>query len=227
MQSQQQQQQEQGNQATDVNGTGGNSNSSRSSSSSRSAVQQYLLDELVSSMAVSPKEEVRCAACLLLVSLVQLCRGSPLIASRLPQLQATFTGLLGDNNELTQDLAARGVSLVYSRGGGALQQQLLSQLLGLLQGSNAAAGAAGTTSVGAANVKLSGDSKVFQEGQLGNTPGGAGLTTYRELCSLANELGQPDLIYRWALVAVHMQIEQATKQPYRTSSMIQMYSPAC
>jgi hypothetical protein len=27
--------------------------------------------------------------------------------------------------------------------------------------------------------------------------GGAGLTTYRELCSLANEMGQPDLIYRW------------------------------
>lgn len=27
--------------------------------------------------------------------------------------------------------------------------------------------------------------------------GGAGLTTYRELCSLANDLGQPDLIYRF------------------------------
>ena len=27
--------------------------------------------------------------------------------------------------------------------------------------------------------------------------GGAGLTTYRELCSLANELGQPDLVYRF------------------------------
>jgi hypothetical protein len=26
--------------------------------------------------------------------------------------------------------------------------------------------------------------------------GGAGITTYKELCSLANELGQPDLIYR-------------------------------
>lgn len=26
---------------------------------------------------------------------------------------------------------------------------------------------------------------------------GGGLTTYRELCSLADDLGQPDLIYRW------------------------------
>lgn len=44
----------------------------------------------------------RCAGCLLLVSLLQLCVGSSLIAAQLPQLQDTFTGLLGDANELTQ-----------------------------------------------------------------------------------------------------------------------------
>lgn len=42
-------------------------------------------------------------------------------------------------------------------------------------------------------VKLSGDSKLFEAGQLGSTPGGGSLTTYKELCSLATELGQPDL----------------------------------
>jgi hypothetical protein len=70
-----------------------------------------------------------------------------------------------------QDLAARGVSLVYSRGGSGLQQQLLGQLLGLLQGSTATAGGPGTTAAGAAGVKLTGDTKIFEEGQLGNTPG--------------------------------------------------------
>lgn len=44
----------------------------------------------------------RCAGCLLLVSLLQLCVGSGLIAAQLPQLQDTFTGLLGDANDLTQ-----------------------------------------------------------------------------------------------------------------------------
>lgn len=144
----------------------------------------------------------------------------------------------------TQDLAARGVSLVYSRGGSGLQQQLLGQLLGLLSGTGAApaAGGPGAAAAGAAGVQLAPDSKLFEEGQLGNTPGvrwgcvlclvfhlkarmhvdrtqfrfsahshtftsqhaprtpwptgGGGLTTYRELCSLANEMGQPDLIYR-------------------------------
>lgn len=42
-------------------------------------------------------------------------------------------------------------------------------------------------------VKLTEDSKVFEAGQLGAAPGGGGLTTYKELCSLATELGQPDL----------------------------------
>ena len=38
---------------------------------------------------------------------------------------------------------------------------------------------------------------MFEEGQLGAAPGGGGLTTYKELCSLATELGQPDLGERW------------------------------
>lgn len=85
-----------------------------------------------------------------------------------------------------QDLAARGVSLVYSRGGSGLQQQLLGQLLGLLQGSTATAGGPGTTAAGAAGVKLTGDTKIFEEGQLGNTPGveafgGGGVTSYTGL----------------------------------------------
>lgn len=63
------------------------------------------------------------------------------------------------------------MSLVYSRGGSGLQQQLLGQLLGLLQGAPAAAGAGGTTVAGAAGVKLAADTKVFEEGQLGSTPG--------------------------------------------------------
>ena len=42
-------------------------------------------------------------------------------------------------------------------------------------------------------VKLADDSELFEAGQLGAAPGGGGLTTYKELCSLATELGQPDL----------------------------------
>jgi hypothetical protein len=70
------------------------------------------------------------------------------------------------------------VSLVYSRGGAGLQQQLLGQLVSLLQGGAAAATAAGVGAAG--GVKVGADSKVFEEGQLGTTPGGQ--ADGRELC---------------------------------------------
>lgn len=50
---------------------------------------------------------------------------------------------------------------------------------------------------------MTGETRVFEEGQLGETPGGTGLTTYRELCALATELGQPDLLYRFMDLANH------------------------
>lgn len=41
------------------------------------------------------------------------------------------------------------------------------------------------------------DSEVFQEGVIGESLGGGKLSTYKELCGLANEMGQPDLIYKF------------------------------
>lgn len=38
---------------------------------------------------------------------------------------------------------------------------------------------------------------MFQQGAIGESLSGGKLTTYKELCSLANEMGQPDLIYKF------------------------------
>ncbi len=38
-----------------------------------------------------------------------------------------------------------------------------------------------------------------------SVPGGAGLSTYQELCSLATDLGQPDLVYKFMDLAHHQQ----------------------
>lgn len=44
---------------------------------------------------------------------------------------------------------------------------------------------------------------LFEEGALGTTPDGNSITTYKELCSLASELNQPDLIYKFMNLANH------------------------
>jgi hypothetical protein len=76
--------------------------SSSVSSVSHPAVQRFLLSEVAGTLCVSPKEDVRCGGCVVLVSLLQLCSASAVFGAELPRLQATFTGLLGDTNELTQ-----------------------------------------------------------------------------------------------------------------------------
>jgi hypothetical protein len=87
-----------------------------SSGSGQVPVQEYLLRELCGVLCISPKEEVRCAGVVVVVSLLQLCSGSGLIREQLPRLQSTFTGLLGDSNDLTQ------VRLQAHGGPGALGQ---------------------------------------------------------------------------------------------------------
>ncbi|KAL5101551.1 hypothetical protein RYX36_005878, partial [Vicia faba] len=72
-----------------------------------------------------------------------------------------FSHLLGEQNELTQELASQGMSILVE------------------------------------------DSEVFQDGSLGETASGGKLNTYKELCSLANEMGQPDLIYKFMDLANH------------------------
>ena len=44
---------------------------------------------------------------------------------------------------------------------------------------------------------------MFEEGSMGEAPGGGSLSTYKELCALATDMGQPDLVYRFMDLANH------------------------
>jgi proteasome component ECM29 len=65
------------------------------------------------------------------------------------------------------------------------KENLVNNLLDTLQGNK-------PSNVG---FKLTEDTQVFPE-DLIKTPDGEGLSTYKELCSLANEMGQPTLVYK-------------------------------
>ncbi|KAH0628380.1 hypothetical protein JD844_009459 [Phrynosoma platyrhinos] len=51
--------------------------------------------------------------------------------------------------------------------------------------------------------EVSGETVMFQGSGLGKTPDGQGLSTYQELCSLASDLNQPDLVYKFMNLANH------------------------
>ncbi|CAL5190433.1 unnamed protein product [Lathyrus oleraceus] len=157
--------------------------------SARDAIMKKLFDELL----YSSRKEERCAGTVWLVSLTKYCGSHPTIQKMLPEIQEAFSHLLGEQNELTQELASQGMSIVYDLGDESMKQNLVNALVNTLTGSGKRKRA----------IKLVEDSEVFQDGSLGETASGGKLNTYKELCSLANEMGQPDLIYKFMDLANH------------------------
>lgn len=50
-------------------------------------------------------------------------------------MQEAFTHLLGEQNELTQELASQGLSIVYEFGDTSMKKNLVNALVGTLTGS--------------------------------------------------------------------------------------------
>ncbi|KAF7071734.1 hypothetical protein CFC21_076993 [Triticum aestivum] len=153
----------------------------------RTTAQEEIINKLFDTLIYSSRKEERCAGTVCLVSLTMYCGRHPKILELLPQIQEAFSHLIGDSNELTQDLASQGMSIVYELGDASMKGQLVHALV------NTLTGAAKNKKA----IKLMEDSEVFQEGTIGSNPAGGKLSTYKELCSLANEMGQPDLIYKF------------------------------
>lgn len=149
----------------------------------RDTISKKLFDDLL----YSTRKEERCAGTVWLLSLTMYCGHHPTIQQMLPEIQEAFSHLLGEQNELTQELASQGMSIVYELGDASMKKNLVDALVTTLTGSGKRKRA----------IKLVEDSEVFQEGTIGESLSGGKLSTYKELCNLANEMGQPDLVYKF------------------------------
>lgn len=78
--------------------------------------------------------QVRAAGCVWLVALASYTGRQRALLARLGDLQEAFTALLGDASETAQEMASRGLSVVYQLGDAAGREQLLGSLMGTLQG---------------------------------------------------------------------------------------------
>ncbi|KAK3507508.1 hypothetical protein QTP70_027439 [Hemibagrus guttatus] len=154
-------------------------------------VLSWALSAILSKYIVSQNPHVRQAACIWLLSLVKKLSQHKEIRSRLKETQTAFISVLSDPDELSQDVASKGLGLVYELGGEQDQQELVSTLVETLMTGK--------------RVKhtVSEDTEVFQGDALGKAPDGHGLSTYKELCSLASDLNQPDLVYKFMNLANH------------------------
>ncbi|KAL5994756.1 hypothetical protein ACLOJK_024810 [Asimina triloba] len=158
-----------------------------SSDKPHSMVRDVIAKKLFDDLLYSSRKEERCAGTVWLLSLVMFCGHHPKIQQMLPEIQEAFSHLLGEQNDLTQELASQGMSIIYELGDESMKSNLVNALVSTLTGSGKRKRA----------VKLMEDSEVFQEGAIGESLSGGKLSTYKELCSLSNEMGQPDLIYKF------------------------------
>ncbi|XP_038626132.1 proteasome adapter and scaffold protein ECM29 isoform X2 [Tachyglossus aculeatus] len=154
-------------------------------------VVPWVLDIVLNKYIVSPNPHVRQAACIWLLSLVKKLSSHKEIKSHLKEIQGAFVSILSDNDELSQDVASKGLGLVYELGNEKDQQELVATLVDTLMTGKRA------------KHEVSGETVVFQGMSLGQAPDGQGLSTYKELCSLASDLSQPDLVYKFMNLANH------------------------
>lgn len=155
----------------------------------RKSAQDAILRALLGKFAISTRPEERCAASVWLLFLLALTGRHPRLMGRLGELQDVFSHLLSDPGAVTQEMASRGLSLLWRRGDAEGRKALVSMLVGTLSGDRKET---------KRMVKVDDDTEVFAAGALGEAPAGGGLSTYKELCALATDMGQPDLVYRRA-----------------------------
>ena len=151
-------------------------------------LMQVVLDKLIESCK-TPKPALRKAAAIWLLCMVQYCGELPPVTNNLRQCQAAFARLLTDRDDIVQESGSRGLSIVYEKGDKALRDDLVRDLVQSFTGSGA---------------KMSGtvdeDTQLFESGAL-PTENGQSVTTYKDIVSLATEMGDPSLVYKFMNLA--------------------------
>lgn len=124
-----------------------------------------------------------------LFSIVQYGSHLAEVQSRLREAQAAFMRLLSARDELVQETASRGLSLVYERGDADLKSALVKDLVSAFTGT-------------ATQLKVEEDTELFEPGAL-PTGEGNSVTSYKDIVNLANEVGDQRLVYKFMSLAAN------------------------
>ena len=154
---------------------------------SRSYILRAILEKVLRDCKTT-KPSLRQGSVIWLLCLVQYCGHVKDLNSELRACQAAFKGFLSDRDSLNQESASRGLTLIYERGDRALKDDLVRDLVSSFTGSSA--GLAGSVST---------DTQLFEPGAL--PTGDGSVTTYKDIVSLASEVGDSSLIYRFMSLA--------------------------
>ena len=124
-----------------------------------------------------------------LFCVIQHCSHLEDVQSRLRECQVAFMRLLSARDELVQETASRGLALVYEKGDADLKGELVRDLVSSFTGSGP-------------QLKVDQETELFDAGAL-PTGDGKSVTSYKDIVSLANEVGDPSLVYKFMSLATN------------------------
>lgn len=137
------------------------------------------------------KPSLRRAGCLWLLSLVQYLSGEKEIAENASRIHVAFMRFLADRDELVQELASRGLSIIYELGDADLKETLVKGLFRSFTDSET------STNPTAGTVDL--ETQLFDPNVLKTHDGS--VSTYRDVLNLAQDVGDPGLVYKFMSLA--------------------------
>lgn len=124
-----------------------------------------------------------------LFCLIRHCSHLDEVQTRLRECQVAFMRLLSARDELVQETASRGLSLVYEKGDSALKDQLVKDLVSSFTGT-------------APKLNVEEDTELFDAGAL-PTGEGKSVTSYKDILNLASEVGDQSLVYKFMSLATN------------------------
>jgi proteasome component ECM29 len=150
------------------------------------AVLEHVLES-----CLNTKPSLRKAGCIWLLSLVQFCGDFQEVKEKTPQIHIAFLRFLSDRDELVQESASRGLSMVYEMGDVELKDSLVRSLLKSFTDSNS------TQKLASGSVDQ--DTELFDKEYLKTNDGS--VSTYRDVLNLATDVGDPSLVYKFMSLA--------------------------
>jgi proteasome component ECM29 len=145
-----------------------------------------VLDKLLTDSKTT-KPSLLKASGIWLFCIIQHCSQLEEVQTRLRECQVAFMRLLSARDDLVQETASRGLSLVYEKGDPSLKDDLVRDLVASFTGSGK-------------QLKVDDDTELFEAGAL-PTGEGKSITSYKDIVNLANEVGDQSLVYKFMSLA--------------------------
>lgn len=152
-------------------------------------------------MCVNPNPNQRKAGTIWLLSLVQYLGELDLIKDNCSEIHKCFVSALVHKDQLVQESAARGLSLIYEMGSSDLKEDMIKGLFKSFTST--------TDGMKLSSGAVSENTELFDQDTM-NTGDGS-ISTYKDILSLASEVGDPSIVYQFMSLAKNSMLWSSRK----------------